>query len=156
MIKFRKHTRRTVPMLNTASLPDLIFTVLFFFMIVTHMRNESVKVDYQKPQGTELTRLTNKSSVTYIHIGTNGQVDQEGRAKYLIQINDKIVSIEELADYVREERRQMSPQEREQATISIKADKQTPMAIISDVKRSLRQAKAYRISYSADQKTPKK
>ena len=69
MIKFRKHTRRSVPMLNTASLPDLIFTVLFFFMIVTHMRNESVKVEYEKPQGTELTRLANKSSITNIHIG---------------------------------------------------------------------------------------
>ncbi|MBP5712733.1 MAG: biopolymer transporter ExbD, partial [Prevotella sp.] len=61
MIKFRKHTRRSVPMLNTASLPDLIFTVLFFFMIVTHMRNESVKVEYEKPQGTELSRLAKKS-----------------------------------------------------------------------------------------------
>ena len=63
---FRRHSRE-VPALNTSSLPDLIFTVLFFFMIVTHMRHETVKVQYQVPQGKELTRLTKKSAVSYIY-----------------------------------------------------------------------------------------
>jgi hypothetical protein len=58
-----------VPGLNTSSLPDLIFSVLFFFMIVTHMRHVTVKVKYQVPQGKELTRLTKKSAVSYIYIG---------------------------------------------------------------------------------------
>ena len=135
-------------MLNTASLPDLIFTVLFFFMIVTHMRNESVKVEYEKPQGTELTRLANKSSITNIHIGTKGETDEEGRTKYFIQVNDKIVNLHELSQYIKEERARMSPEDLEQATVSIKADKHTPMQIITEVKRALRNAKAYRISYS--------
>lgn len=145
MIKFRKHTRRTVPMLNTASLPDLIFTVLFFFMIVTHMRNESVKVDYQKPQGTELTKLTKKSSHIYIHIGK-----QAGGDNYLIQMNDKIINLDDLANYVSNERGKMTPEEQQQSTVSIKADKHTPMSVIMDVKRALREAKAYKISYSGE------
>lgn len=66
MFRRRDHE---VPGLNTASLPDLIFTVLFFFMIVTHMREVQVKVKYQVPQGTELERLTKKSAVSYIYIG---------------------------------------------------------------------------------------
>ena len=56
--------RHEVPGLNTASLPDLIFTVLFFFMIVTHMQKETVKVKFRTPQGTELTRLTKKTSAS--------------------------------------------------------------------------------------------
>ena len=63
-----KRTRREIPGLNTSSLPDLIFTVLFFFMIVTHMRKVTLKVKYQVPQGTELTRLTKKTAVSYIYI----------------------------------------------------------------------------------------
>ena len=141
-----------MPVLNTASLPDLIFTVLFFFMIVTHMRNESVKVEYQKPEGTELTRLAKKSSVIYLHIGTNGQKDQDGNLKYFVQMNDKIIPVEDIADYVKDERARMSPSELEQSIVSIKADQQTPMGIITEVKRSLRVAKAYKISYSADNK----
>lgn len=58
-----------MPGLNTSSLPDLIFTVLFFFMIVTHMRQVTLKVDYRAPQGKQLTRLTKKSAVSYIYIG---------------------------------------------------------------------------------------
>ena len=65
---FRRRSRE-VPGLNTSSLPDLIFSVLFFFMIVTHMRHVTVKVKYQVPQGKELTRLTKKSAVSYIYIG---------------------------------------------------------------------------------------
>ena len=61
----RKHD---IPELNTASLPDLIFTILFFFMLVTHMRKTTVKVKYQVPQGTELTKLVKKSAISYIYI----------------------------------------------------------------------------------------
>ena len=60
MSMFRRRLRHDVPALNTASLPDLIFTVLFFFMIVTHMRQVTLKVQYQVPAGTELTKLTKK------------------------------------------------------------------------------------------------
>ena len=62
-----KQTARQVPGLNTSSLPDLIFTVLFFFMIVTHMRKVTLKVKYQTPAGTELRNLTKKSTVSYIY-----------------------------------------------------------------------------------------
>ena len=66
---FDNRVRRSVPQLNTASLPDLIFTVLFFFMVVTHMRQTTIKVEFRMPQGTQLTRLTKKSTVSYIYIG---------------------------------------------------------------------------------------
>ena len=66
---FGNRDRRQMPQLNTASLPDLIFTVLFFFMVVTHMRTVTLKVSFRVPQGTELTRLTKKTAVSYIYIG---------------------------------------------------------------------------------------
>lgn len=145
--------RHEVPGLNTASLPDLIFTVLFFFMIVTHMQKETVKVKFRTPQGTELTRLTKKTSVTYIYIG---RPTAELRKVYgkatRIQLNDKFISPSEVADYVSAERNRMSPEDQEQMTVSIKADRGTRMGIISDVKQALREAKAYRINYSATDK----
>ena len=55
--------KRDVPGLNLASLPDLIFTVLFFFMIVTHMRDVNPKVRYEVPQGTELSKTANKGGL---------------------------------------------------------------------------------------------
>ena len=135
-----------VPGLNTAALPDLIFTVLFFFMIVTHMRKVELKVKYQVPAGTELSRLTKKSTVTYIYIGRGvGGSD----AKMRVQLNDKLSEVSDIVDYIVEERKRMSPEDVGKMTVSIKADRQADMGLITDVKQALRQENALRINYSA-------
>ena len=100
MMNFHKKSHE-VPGLNTSSLPDLIFSVLFFFMIVTHMRQVTLKVDCRLPQGKELTRLTKKSAVSHIYIG---KPTKEMQAKYgtgtQIQLNDKFASAPEVMDYI--------------------------------------------------------
>lgn len=146
---FRRHRRHDVPALNTASLPDLIFTVLFFFMIVTHMRQVTLKVQYQVPAGTELTKLTKKSAVTYIYIGARSEEQGARSGDSFIQMNDKLVSVDEIQDYVIAERNTMSPDDAAAMTVSIKADRMVPVGIITDVKQSLRKANALRINYSA-------
>ena len=99
-----------MPGLNTAALPDLIFTVLFFFMIVTHMRSVPMKV---------------------------------------IQLNDKLATIDDVEAYVKAERQRMQPEDMRRQTVSIKADRTTDMQVITDVKQALRRANAYTINYSA-------
>lgn len=146
--------RRSVPRLNTSSLPDLIFTILFFFMIVTHMRKVSLKVKYQIPAGTELTRLTKKSTVSYIYIGQPVNLPDSDGVR--IQMNDKYVSVAEVTDYVTEERNAMSPEDARAMTVSIKADRQTDMGTVTDVKQALRKANALRINYSAVYRTDNK
>ena len=69
MGKFNKTGKREMPALNTSSLPDLIFTLLFFFMIVTTMREVTLKVEFKVPQATELEKLEKKSLVTFIYVG---------------------------------------------------------------------------------------
>lgn len=146
-----RRKRRTVPSLNTASLPDLIFTVLFFFMIVTHMRKVTPKVEYQVPAGTELQRLTKKSSVSYIYIGRPA-----GSKECRIQLNDKFADANQVAGYVSDERSRMSEADRQAMTVSLKVDRQTPMGMVSDVKQALRRANALTINYSAVNKLEKK
>ena len=138
MIRLR-HDNRSMPALNTASLPDLIFTVLFFFMIVTHMRKATIKVEYTLPQGKELTRLTKKSAVTYIYIGHMSRQDNNGNA-----------TTDDIADYIAAEKQRMSPDDQARMTVSVKADRHTPMSLINDVKRAIRAGGATRINYSAD------
>lgn len=153
MTMFRRRSHQ-VPGLNTASLPDLIFTVLFFFMIVTHMQKVAVKVKYRVPQGTELTRLTKKTAVTYIYIGQPvGAVASSATGNTRIQVNDKFVSAADITDYVAREQARMSPEDRQQMTVSIKADRDTRMEIVTEVKQALRLAKATRITYSAEERT---
>ena len=142
----RQRRQHEVPTLNTSSLPDLIFTVLFFFMIVTHMRKVTLKVEYALPQGTELTRLTKKQAVTHVYIG------REWKEASVIQVNDKLVSAQDVADYVATEKRRMAPDDQMRMTVSVKADRATRMAVVNDVKRAIRLGGASRINYSAEKK----
>lgn len=145
-----------VPGLNTASLPDLIFTVLFFFMIVTHMRKVTLKVKYRVPAGTELTRLTKKSAVTYLYIGR--PVDRMGKqvgTETRIQVNDKYADLPAVTDYMATERNNMEPEDAKNMTVSIKADRHVKMGMITDVKQALRRAGALKVNYSAVEKGQK-
>lgn len=145
-----KKEKREVPGLNTAALPDLIFTVLFFFMIVTHMRQADLKVQYRVPEGTELSRLTHKSTAQYVYIGPpSKELQAVMGTETLIQLNDRIVSVDELRDLLIEQRRLMSDEDCDRMVVSIRADQHTDMGIIADVKHALREANALRVSYSA-------
>lgn len=152
---YRRHGHE-IPALNTASLPDLIFTILFFFMLVVHMRKVTVKVKYQVPAGTELTRLVNKSAVSYIYIGKPmngwGQVEKD---RLQVQMNDKLTSIPEIKQYLIRSREEMSSEDRQAMTVSIKADQQTDMGTIIDLKQTLREANALKVNYSGVYRTKK-
>ena len=153
MSRFRHQKHREVPGLNLASLPDLIFTVLFFFMIVTHMRDVNPKVSVEVPQGTELSKTANKAGLVYIFIGK--PVDAQGevvRNETRIQLNDRYVSVEQLPQEIAHERSKMSESDRQNMVVTIRADRETEMGVINDVKQALRKAGALNINYSATQK----
>lgn len=141
-----RHQSHEVPGLNTSSLPDLIFSVLFFFMIVTHMRKANVLVKYKVPAGTELTRLTKRSATSYIYVGTPMQPLADGGSE--IQLNDKIVRPEEIETYMIRERKNLGPEDKENMQVSIKADRKTKMGVITDIKQALRKANVLQITYS--------
>lgn len=157
-----RHHSHSVPELNTSSLPDLIFSVLFFFMIVTHMRTDLLKVRYQVPQATELKKLAHKSTVTHIYIGTafreeRGKRKEEGEqhsGDYVIQVNDKVVTVEELLPYLQRERAHVGAEDAKNLSANISADRNAPMGLIADVKMALRRAGILKVTYTGTVKKP--
>jgi biopolymer transport protein ExbD len=163
MSRFRQHIDREVPALNLAALPDLIFTVLFFFMIVTHMRQVETHVRYQLPQGTEVGQEANKTGLVYILIGESltpnpgftpnpsprGEGNLKGEGSQMIQVNDRMVRVDEVAQCINRIREEMTEEERQRLTVCIRADRNTEMGIINDVKQQLRRAGALNIFYAA-------
>lgn len=153
MGKFNKAGKREMPALNTSSLPDLIFTLLFFFMITTSMREVTLKVQFRVPQGTELQKLEKKSLVTFIYVGKPtaefiGKMGSESR----LQLNDSFAEVSEIEDYITRERSSMKEEDQPFMTVSIKADRETKMGIVTDMKQALRNAQALKINYSATQR----
>ena len=151
IIRRRSHE---VPGLNTASLPDLIFAILFFFMIVTHMRKVNLKVHYKSPQGTALTQLARKTNTTYIFIGQPTDPKQMAAGqKVCIQVNDKVVSRDQLRAFLKEEQRKAKRHgEAKQLMACLKADRNAPMNVVEDVKMALREANILNVNYYATEK----
>ena len=153
MGRFKRRQSNQVPGLNLASMPDLIFTVLFFFMIVTHMRDVDPKVRYMVPQGTQLENEVGKAGLVYVFIGK--PVDAQGRViadETRIQMGDRYVTVDQISEEIAKERARMSEDDRQRLTVSIRADRDTEMGVINDVKQALRRAGALNINYSAERK----
>jgi biopolymer transport protein ExbD len=151
MGKFSKAGGREMPELNTSSLPDLVFAILFFFMMVTSMREVSLKVQFRSPQATELQKLEKKSLVTFIYVGKPNSLELITKLgnETRIQLNDQIAEISEVGAYIGQEKASMKEEDQPYMTTSIKADYETNMGIITDLKQALREAYALKISYSA-------
>ena len=138
-----------MPTLNTSSLPDLIFTLLFFFMIVTTMREVRLKVEFTLPQGTELEKLEKKSLVTFIYVGRPAAPYRERLGdEPRIQLNDAFATPEDIPEYIAGERARMSEADRPLMQVSLKVDESTRMGLVTDIKKALQQVNALNINYS--------
>lgn len=140
-----------MPPISTASLPDIVFMLLFFFMVTTVMREVELKIKIRKPLATEIQKLERKSLVTYVYVGKptprfEAQFGKESR----IQLNDAFASVDDIQPFVIQEREAKDEVERKIMTVSIKADRDTKMGLITDIKTSLRKAQALKINYSTN------
>lgn len=147
MGKFSKGGKHEMPEMNTSSMPDIVFAILFFFMVTTTMRSEEVMVRIKLPSASEVQKLEKKSLVSYINIGP--PMDTRLGTGTQMQLNDRFAQVTEIQDYIAQERASMSEADQQLMTVSIKADEDTRMQYITDVKQALRQAYALKISYSA-------
>jgi len=141
-----------MPELNTSSLPDLVFAFLFFIMMVTTIREVTPKVSFSNlPPATELTKLEEKSLVTFIYVG---KPNKEYREMYgsnsAIQLNDQVTqNPTAVYSYLKQSQSKIKDERRNLMQVSLKADKDTKMNIISQIKEELRRADALNLSYSA-------
>ena len=133
--------------MNTSSMPDIVFAILFFFMVTTTMRSETIMVQMKLPSATEVQKLEKKSLVTYINIGV--PMDSRLGTGTQMQLNDRFADVSDIQNYIAQEKASMNEADQPLMTVSIKADEATRMQYITEVKQALRQAYALKISYSA-------
>lgn len=150
MSKFRKK-QKAEPAVSTASLPDIVFMLLFFFMVTTVLREQDLLVEQKIPQATQLQKLQNKTLISYIFIGkpkNTGLYGSEPR----IQANDVLISAPEVVQWVNQERDMLAESDQGLITISLKVDNEVKMGPVSDVQTELRNADARRVLYASTAK----
>ena len=150
MSRFRKDEGHEMPKVSTASLPDIVFLLLIFFMVTTSMREVTYRVKIKLPQATELTRLEKKSLVSFIYIGEPlRQYQKTFGVAPRIQLDDQFANPSDIFEFITKERESRNEADRPLMIVSIKCDENTKMGIVTDVKQELRKAAALHINYSS-------
>ncbi|MBQ0077937.1 MAG: biopolymer transporter ExbD [Bacteroidales bacterium] len=144
------NNKKEVPGITSGSLSDIVFMLLFFFMVTTQMRETENKVQVVVPEASEVVKLERKDLCSYINIGTpikslQSQYGTDAR----IQLNDSFKTKEDIRDFVASERESLNEGDRPLMTVAIRADKDVRMGIVTDVKQELRRCSALKIMYSA-------
>jgi biopolymer transport protein ExbD len=147
MAKFKKKKAAGSGAINTASLPDIVFMLLFFFMVTTTMREQTLKVKVVTPSAQEVEKLESKSATSYIYVGA--PVDKRLGSASRIQLNDKLAVPTEIPQFLELEKTKINPNELPKFSISLKADKEAKMGVVTDVKQELRKMAVYRLYYSS-------
>jgi biopolymer transport protein ExbD len=153
MSKFKKGGKKSVTGITTASLPDIIFMLLFFFMVTTVMREVDLKVYYSPATANQTKKLEDKALVSYIYIGKPLNKKVFGTVPR-IQLNDSFAEPDEIRDFIASKREGLKEVDRPKMTVSLKIDKKVEMGIVTDVKQELRKASALKINYSTNEGDP--
>ena len=149
MSKFRKDGKKDLPAISTASLPDIVFMLLFFFMVATTMREVDLNVDIMIPEAKEVTKLEKKDLVSNIYVGVPMRKFQKTYGTMpRIQLNDQFATVDDIQAFIASERESRKEELRNKLTTSLKVDQYTKMGIITDIKQELRKASALKLNYS--------
>lgn len=154
MGKFKQKTKGGTPKISTASLPDVIFMLLFFFMVTTVMRDVELKVKLKIPQDiSEAKKIEKKSLVSYIYVGEpRPQFQKIFGTEPRIQLNDAFAKLSDIQAFIEKERAARPESDVPFLTTSLKVDINTKMGIVTDLKQELRKANALKINYSGRNK----
>ena len=150
MAKFKKksNTSQDIP---TAALPDIIFMLLFFFMVTTVLRESTIMVKQSIPKATQLRKLEQKKLVSYMYVGKPNDPKKFG-SEPKIQANDAFIEVDGIIQFIEEEKGKLAENEKDQITISIKVDDETKMGIVADIQEKMRDVNARKLMYAAGMK----
>jgi biopolymer transport protein ExbD len=149
MAKFTKKKSGELPAVNTASLPDIVFMLLFFFMVATVMRTDTLMIENKLPFADQVEKLDKKDLVMYIYAGKpHSRYQQKYGSEARIQLNDKFAEVSDVQQFIYSERESKREELIPYLTTALKVDIETNMGLVSDIKQELRKAEALKINYT--------
>ncbi len=149
MSKFKRKKGGDLPAISTASLPDIVFMLLFFFMVATVMRDNTLLVSNTLPTADQVQKLDKKDRVMYIYAGKPSERYQDKfGTQARIQLNDKFATVQDVAAFVLAEKASKRQELQNVLTTALKVDGDTKMGLISDIKQELRKVNALKINYT--------
>jgi biopolymer transport protein ExbD len=152
MSKFRNKEKGEMPAISTASLPDIVFMLLFFFMVATVMRDSSLMIENQLPSADQVEKLK-KDRTVFIYAGKPSSQYKQFGEEPRIQYNDAFIGVEDVQFSVIGAIGEMNEELQSKVVVGLKVDKNTNAGLVSDIKQELRKANALKVMYIANTKT---
>ena len=140
---FAKKSANTKEEIPTASLPDIIFMLLIFFMVTTVLRETELLVNVSIPQAEAVEKIDQKRLIQYVYIGPERR-ETGGLGEPAVQVDDAIVR--DLPDIRQAMFRRLREEPR--TIISMRVDRDVETGLLYDVQQELREAEALRVNYS--------
>ena len=144
-MRFKRIKKIANPEMSTASLPDIVFMLLFFFMVTTVIQDEKPMLEIEKPSVVQTEKIEQKDLTASLLVGMN----PENRIP-LIQWEDRFISIEDLGELLIEKRASLPESMQSKFTTILKADKALPMEVITKIKQQLREYQLFKIQYAVE------
>lgn len=146
MSKFKKKKDGEIPPVNTAALPDIVFMLLFFFMVATVLRKDNLQVLNQLPPADQVEKL-DKTRTVFIYIG-KPSANYKGKSKEaIVQIGDRVVSVDEVKPAILQEITSLRQELQSKVLIALKIDENAEAGLVYDVKQQLRDANLPKIIF---------
>lgn len=146
MSKFKNKKQGDLPAISTASLPDIVFMLLFFFMVATVMRDSSLMIENILPSADQVEKLK-KDRTTFIYAGKPSSQFKQFGDEPRIQINDAFVGVEDIVPAVLQAQADMNEELQSKIVVGLKVDKNTHAGLVSDIKQELRKANTLKVMY---------
>ena len=149
MSRFSKGgNKKDLPEISTASLPDIIFMLLFFFMVATVMRQNTLMIENNLPFADQVEKLDKKDLVMYIYAGKpSSNYKSTYGTEARIQLNDKFAEVSEIPAFIAAERASKREELIPFLTTALKVDSDANMGLVTDIKQELRDLNMLKIIY---------
>lgn len=148
MAKFGKKEKRGTPGISTASLPDIVFMLLFFFMVTTVVRENPAKVQYTLPTTKFYEEIEDRSKIAYVYVGTLDGTDDKKKVRY--EINGfPYAKLTKLVEGIKLKQSQYANPD--EITFALKIDETNiDVGEVNKLKRVLQEAGVKLILYTSD------
>lgn len=153
MKKFKSNYKVGEIEIPTSSLPDIIFMLLFFFMVTTVLRDHKEQLQYLIPDAQQLKKIEKASLVSEIKVGT--PLNESQGVEPTIEAGGKLIHVEDIGRFVLEEKEKLPQYYQDKQIVLLKADKDIEMGLILDIQQELRKINARKIVYASSKKRDK-
>ncbi|MDO5510312.1 MAG: biopolymer transporter ExbD [Weeksellaceae bacterium] len=155
--KFKREANKSTPAVSTAALPDIVFMLLFFFMVAASIRPSDYQqfIELEQAKTSSVTDIVKKDMVAYLYLGVPKNKSQYPQ-DFLLLLNDKPAQLSEIRGWIGDElsTKNFNDLEKFGLTTQMTIDRRAKVGYVQAIKEQLSYAQAFNVSYAGIEGNP--